>query len=143
MFDVLEHIRDRTALLGEVKRVLKPGGHLVLTLPALRALWSASDVSAGHFLRYSKRSIRRELESAGFTVIRARYFFVLTVVPLFILRALPYRFGRGPAISDEELVAKDIGFIGRIASRVEMLWARVGLVGSSLLVVARSNDSVR
>ncbi len=139
MFDVLEHLEYRAGVLREVRRVLKPGGHLVLTLPALHFLWSGSDVAAGHFLRYSKRSIRRELEAAGFTVVRARYFFLLTVLPLFFLRALPHRFGRGPVVSDEELVAKDVGVIGRLASQVERMWARIGSLGSSLLVVARAN----
>jgi SAM-dependent methyltransferase len=139
MFDVLEHLEDRSGMLHEVRRVLKPGGHLVLTLPALQFLWSSSDIAAGHFLRYSKHSIQRELEAAGFTVVRSRYFFLLTVLPLFFLRALPHRFGRAPVVSDEELVAKDVGVIGRLASRIERMWARIGLLGSSLLVVARAN----
>jgi SAM-dependent methyltransferase len=139
MFDVLEHLPDRSAMLREIKRVLAPGGHLILTLPALRMLWSGSDVAAGHYLRYSKRTIRRELVAAGFTVERSRYFFVLTVLPLLILRAMPHRFGRGPVIADEELVAKDVGRVGQLASWCERMWARVGLTGSSLLVVARAN----
>lgn len=137
MFDVLEHLEDRPKILNEVVRVLKPGGYLVLTLPALQMLWSRTDVSVGHFLRYSKRTIRRELESHGFTVVRSRYFFVLTVVPLFFLRALPFRFGRGPMVADEELVAKDAGVLGRVATVIERLWARGGLLGTSLLVVAQ------
>lgn len=139
MFDVLEHLPDRPAMLREIKRVLAPGGHLILTLPALRMLWSGSDEAAGHYLRYSKRTIRRELADAGFTVERARYFFVLTVLPLLILRAIPHRLGRGPVVADEDLAAKDAGRIGRIASWCERMWARVGLTGSSLLVVARAN----
>jgi SAM-dependent methyltransferase len=139
MFDVLEHLPNRPAMLHEIRRVLAPGGHLILTLPALRMLWSGSDEAAGHYLRYSKRTIRRELADAGFTVERARYFFVLTVLPLLILRAIPHRLGRGPVVTDEELVAKGVGRIGRIASWCERMWARVGLTGSSLLVVARAN----
>lgn len=139
MFDVLEHVEDRAAVLKEIKRVLQPGAHLLLTLPALRLLWSDSDVTAGHFLRYSRRSIRRELENAGFTIVRSRYFFGLTVLPLLVLRAIPHRIGRKPLVTDEELVAKDIGFVGRIALHFERQWARVGFVGSSLLVVAKAN----
>ena len=139
MFDVLEHLPDRPTMLREIRRVLVPGGHLVLTLPALQMLWSGSDVAAGHYLRYSKRTIRQELAEAGFTVVRLRYFFVLTVLPLLIFRSIPHRFGRGPVVADDELVAKDVGRMGQIASWCERLWARVGLVGSSLLVVARVN----
>ncbi len=50
--DVLEHVRDDFALLSGILAALPPGAHVLLTVPALPALWSAHDVAFGHFRRY-------------------------------------------------------------------------------------------
>jgi SAM-dependent methyltransferase len=66
--EVLEHIEDDRGALAEWQAWLRPGGHLILSVPAHTRLWSATDVWAGHFRRYEKEALRRLLESAGFTV---------------------------------------------------------------------------
>ena len=137
MFDVLEHVEDRESLLREVHRVLVPGGHLVLTLPALQTLWSQFDEDGGHFLRYSKRVIARELNRNGFEVCRTGYFFLLTVLPLFLLRVVPYRLGLRRAVATESTLGASGGLIGRFAARVEQLLAMRAPFGSSLLVIAK------
>ncbi len=50
-FDVLEHILDDAAALREVERVLRPGGCLLVTVPADMDLWSAHDEAVGHVRR--------------------------------------------------------------------------------------------
>ena len=137
MFDVLEHLEDRQAALKECRRVLRPGGLLVLSLPALKLLWSQFDVDGGHFLRYNKRSIRRELSKNGFEVVQSGYFFSLTVLPLFVLRVIPFRLGMRRAVATEATMAADGGLIGRFAAWVELRAATRLPFGSSLLVVAR------
>jgi SAM-dependent methyltransferase len=57
-FDVLEHIEDDVKAVAELKRVLKPGGRFVFSVPANQALFSAHDRALGHFRRYSKSSTR-------------------------------------------------------------------------------------
>ena len=75
--DVLEHVDDDAAL-GECPRALRPGGLLVVLVPAWPALWSDRDVRAGHLRRYRRRGLRKLVESAGFTVAELRgYQFVL------------------------------------------------------------------
>ena len=139
LFDVLEHIENRARTLSELSRVLVPGGHLVLTLPAITSLWSGSDLSAGHFIRYNKRTIRRELELHGFEIQRLGYFFALTVLPLFILRALPYRLGFRKPVAEDQTLAASGGVFGRIAAAIERRIAMRTPIGTSLLVVARKS----
>jgi len=137
MFDVLEHIQHRDDVLREICRVLKPAGYLILTLPALQMLWSQFDVNERHFLRYNRRTIRLELEENGFVIRRLGYFFVLTVLPLVLLRAIPYRLGRRKSVGTETSLAASGGFIGTIAGWIERRVAMRSPFGSSLLVVAQ------
>jgi len=46
--DILEHLDDDLAALSEFKRILKPGGQVVLTVPAYQFLWSEHDVALQH-----------------------------------------------------------------------------------------------
>lgn len=137
MLDVLEHLDDRQKALAEIHRLLASNGRLVLTVPAITSLWSQFDVDAGHYLRYNKRSIKKELESSGFEVVRVGYFFTLTVLPLFMLRALPYRLGVRKAVGTEATLGASGGILGKVAALIERTIAMKTPIGSSLLVVAR------
>jgi len=140
LFDVLEHIEDRLALLQEINRVLTEDGKLILTVPALQALWSSFDVSERHQLRYSRRKLHAELDAAGFKVLRSGFFFVATVIPLYILRALPYRIGLQRSLSDSAAVAARGGIIGKVVAIVERSLALRVPIGSSLMAVAVKVD---
>ena len=137
LFDVLEHVDDRPNTLREIHRVLARDGVLILTLPALTSLWSQFDVDGGHHIRYNKRTIARELQAHGFEVERLGYFFSLTVIPLYFLRALPYRLGFRKAVANEATLGASGGIAGKIASWIERTIALRTPVGSSLLVIAR------
>ena len=63
-FDVLEHVDDLAAL-RELDRVVKPGGSILITVPAMPRLWSQRDVDAGHLRRYTKRSLKAVISKAG------------------------------------------------------------------------------
>jgi len=66
--EVLEHIEDDRAALAQWRAWLRPGGHLLLSVPAHARRWSATDVWAGHFRRYEKAALRQLLETSGFAV---------------------------------------------------------------------------
>lgn len=68
LLDVLEHINDDDAALGAIKALLKPGGALLVTIPANRWMWSAHDVSHHHHRRYSKQEIARLARAKGFKI---------------------------------------------------------------------------
>jgi SAM-dependent methyltransferase len=71
--NVLEHIEDDAAALEGLRRVLKPGGRLLLYVPAFMMLYSAMDRRVGHVRRYRKQPLARLVRNAGFTVEEVRY----------------------------------------------------------------------
>lgn len=80
-FDVLEHIEDDVAALHQWHAWLKPGGTLLLSVPARMKLWTAGDEWAGHFRRYERDALKALVESAGFALDRFEcYGFPLTNV---------------------------------------------------------------
>jgi 2-polyprenyl-3-methyl-5-hydroxy-6-metoxy-1,4-benzoquinol methylase len=74
LLDVLEHIPHDEGVLTEAFRILRPGGLLFVTTPALKRFWSHNDKIAHHVRRYSRADLRRLGAGAGFEVRSTRYF---------------------------------------------------------------------
>lgn len=101
IFDVLEHIQDDLDFLRTLRTALQPGGRLYLSVPAFRWLWSNEDDFAGHFRRYTVRSLTRVLRKANFEVDYAGYFFTFLPPVIFFLRSIPTRLGLRKDVSAE------------------------------------------
>ena len=71
--NVLEHIKDDVSALRQLKHALKPGGTLVLYLPAFMCLFSGLDVAVGHYRRYHKTELIEKLHQAGFVIEKIHY----------------------------------------------------------------------
>ena len=89
LFDVLEHLEDRQSFLAEIARVLKPDVKLILSVPSFNHLWSEEDVDAGHFLRYTTKSLIEELAGEEFYPVFDSYIFSFLTGPIFFFRSLP------------------------------------------------------
>lgn len=74
VLDVVEHVEDDVAALEAIARVLKPGGKILITVPAHQWMWSAHDVVNHHKRRYSKSSLTAALSKAGLGWSKLRWF---------------------------------------------------------------------
>jgi SAM-dependent methyltransferase len=72
--DVLEHLDDDTAGLQQAVRLLKPGGFLMITVPAFPFLWGGQDVVSEHRRRYTKQTLTALLDRAGLRDFKVTYF---------------------------------------------------------------------
>jgi SAM-dependent methyltransferase len=91
--DVVEHVPDDVAALTELFRVCRPGGWLLVTVPAYQALWSLHDEANHHFRRYSRPSLRRATAAAGWRLHRLSSFNSLLLAPAAAVRVAQRRFG--------------------------------------------------
>jgi SAM-dependent methyltransferase len=71
--NVLEHIEDDHAALRDLAKKLKPGGRLMIYVPAFQVLFSSMDRAVGHYRRYRLTDLSKKVSSAGLEVKEARY----------------------------------------------------------------------
>jgi SAM-dependent methyltransferase len=79
--DILQTVPDDLSALRELRRVLKDGGMLCITVPAYPLLWGEKDEARGHRRRYTGTELRRKLNNAGFEVTRVSYVVASGFVP--------------------------------------------------------------
>jgi SAM-dependent methyltransferase len=84
--DILQTVPDDMIALRELRRVLKDGATLCLTVPAYPSLWGEKDEARGHRRRYNASELRRNLNNAGFEVTRVSYVVAVGFVPAVLER---------------------------------------------------------
>ena len=87
-FDVLEHVEEEDAFLTEVRRVLRPGGFALVSVPAYMFLWSDHDVSLHHHRRYVRGTLKGALTRNGLRVLRCTYGFAGILPAVTVYRVL-------------------------------------------------------
>lgn len=80
--DVVEHAQDDLEIIAEARRVLRPNGTLLVTVPAYQFLWGRHDAFAHHFRRYRAGEVRRLLEGRGLRVTHLTSFNTLLFPPV-------------------------------------------------------------
>ena len=129
--NVLEHIEDDLAELRAVHEALRPGGHCLIFVPAFMWLYGDFDRRVGHFRRYSKKEIEDKCRSAGFEIVRSRYFDLAGVIPWFI----KYRVLRSDALGSSAVTLYDRVAVP-VAQRLESVLPAP--LGKNILLAARS-----
>jgi SAM-dependent methyltransferase len=124
LLDVLEHVPDDVASLKAILKRLKPGGALLVTVPANPWMWSAHDVAHHHFRRYSKRELARVFREAGFE-IQLLSFFNSLLFPLIAAARIAGKVMKRESADDqlpsapvnaalETVFSAEAGMIGRV-----------------------------
>jgi SAM-dependent methyltransferase len=136
-FDVLEHCEPESGALAEMRRVLAPGGRLLLSVPAYQWAWSDHDVAAGHHRRYTRERLVTALERAGFQVDRCTHIFGATF-PMFAAERVARRLRPRQHESRLPIPPKPVSGALLGLCRAEQWWLRRRNLpfGSSVVVAA-------
>jgi len=138
--DVLEHVTEDTRALRELRRVTRPGGMLLATVPAYRLLWSQHDESHHHQRRYTRPLLISRARSAGWQPRRATYFNSILLPPIAAVRV----FRRHPEATGKSDYQLTPGVMNRVLEqplRLEAAAIRRGVnlpAGVSIGMLARA-----
>jgi SAM-dependent methyltransferase len=140
--DVIEHTPDDRVTLTELRRVCKPGGWLLVTVPAYQALWSLHDEANHHYRRYARGTLRAAAVAAGWRVQRMTSFNSLLLAPAAAVR-IAQRRRRTSSTYTPELRLGPAWLNGALERplRIEASWLAHGRTlpaGLSLLAVLQS-----
>jgi SAM-dependent methyltransferase len=154
--DMVEHTPDDRVTLRELRRVTTQGGLFLMTVPALRALWSSHDVFNNHHRRYDRRMMRALAADTGWTIERMTYFNSLLLPPAAAVRliqrvrhrelvgdgdgAVTNESQHGSHGSDVELTPPWLSPVLELPMKLEARWLDRGRtlpLGLSLLAVLR------
>jgi len=140
-FDVIEHLDDDRRALRELRRVVRDGGTLLVTVPAYQWLWSEHDVVNHHRRRYTRRTLEAAAHDAGWQTVSTTHFNGLLLPAAIAHRGLSrLRRSNGEPVSDLE---RTPGRLNALLERPLLLEARLIAsgrripAGLSLLAVFR------
>jgi SAM-dependent methyltransferase len=134
VFDVIEHVDEPIRFLESCTQLVKPGGLVVGTVPALMCLWS--DFDCGHRLRYTRRLLTDQLREAGLRPVIVSYFFQSLVLPMWLQRK---RIGtsHGVSRSNHESVSQGLQVPPPLINQAFRCICAVERMTSSVLPLAR------
>ncbi|MBI2236357.1 MAG: class I SAM-dependent methyltransferase [Magnetospirillum sp.] len=98
LVNVLEHVENDVAAMANLFRKLKPGGHAVIFVPAMKFLMSELDRVHGHYRRYHRGELLEMAKRAGFTVRLSQYMDVVGVVTWYLVNTLGGRTDFNPEL---------------------------------------------
>lgn len=136
--DVVEHTDD-DQLLTEAYRVIRPGGYLIVTVPAFQFLWSKWDEVLHHKRRYTKKSLAKVTHQVGFTVLKISYAYSFLVLPVLIIRSIKQFFVKDEYQSDFKLSHPVINAIMKVVTAFEqkLIWWLGLPFGTSVVMIAQ------
>jgi SAM-dependent methyltransferase len=131
--NVLEHIEDDQAALEQMYNLIKPGGQLMLFLPAFMCIYNHLDQHVGHFRRYRRSELIRKVELAGFKVTKSHYCDSVGFFVWGLLRLL------GPSSKSHSSNNRSLKFYDSVLYRISTLIDKLGckyILGKNVFLVA-------
>jgi FkbM family methyltransferase len=128
--NVFEHIEDDTAEMKKIADLLEPGGHVIIFVPALGALYSNFDKSIGHFRRYNKKKLKELCDRTGLEITSLSYRDIFGIMSWWLSFVILKRRGLSPSLVktyDDHFVP----VIRAVESKIEMP------LGKNLLLIAK------
>lgn len=83
-YNVLEHIVDHVEALRSMRNLVRPGGAIILIVPAFQFAMGPADIATGHVRRYTKKTLAAALTEAGLTIERMHYANALGLIGYFV-----------------------------------------------------------
>jgi SAM-dependent methyltransferase len=146
-FDVLYSLkeRDERAAVAEMYRVTRPGGYALVNVAAMESLRGDHSILSDEIRRYSRASLRRLLEGAGFRIVRITYTNAALFLPMLALRTVQRARGLAPEEEAQHEISVPAAPVNALLTgvlRAESWWLRLfdSPAGSSLLCLARKPE---
>jgi 2-polyprenyl-3-methyl-5-hydroxy-6-metoxy-1,4-benzoquinol methylase len=127
--NVVEHIKDDNLAISNARDMLKPGGHLIILVPAYDALYNKFDYELGHYRRYAKSSLSQLFRKNNFKVIHQQYFNFAGIMGWFV---------SGSILKNKIIPAAQVNLFNRLVPAFKII-DRILLnqVGLSTIAVGR------
>lgn len=130
MLNVLEHLRQDRVAVTRLRAQLKPGGRLIVLVPALSCLYSRFDRQIRHYRRYNRRRLCQTLSSAGYEMVHTQ---------AFNLAGIPAWWWQFKLLGQTRMAAGSVRLFDRLTPVFQCLEAAMPPpVGLSLLAIARA-----
>ncbi len=145
--ETLEHLSDDAAAAQEIGRVLREGGRVIATVPAMQSLWSASDDYYEHRRRYSRQQLEGLFRAAGMKVAKAKFWgfpAVLLYDTLFLLpmnkRRAKREVGNDPGLQSVARAGRSRALVGAVRAlfSIDRLFSWIPFGPGLLLVATKS-----
>lgn len=130
--NVLEHIEDDSAAMNEIYRVIKPGGRLLVYVPAFMILYTSMDSHVGHRRRYNLPELKKLVGNAGFEIEKSAYFDALGFFATLIFKLFD---SPEPAPLNPKMVGLYDRYVFPASRLLSVLCA--GILGKNAFIVAR------
>ena len=121
--ETLEHLDDDEEAIAEIGRIVKPGGKCVVTVPALRSLWTKSDDYYEHKRRYDRDELAALFESSSFRVERASFWGFPIVLVYDYVFLLPMNLRRAQRDVASDAALRGVATVGRAKWLVRLVQA--------------------
>lgn len=129
-FNVLEHLDDDRAALNNFYKILRPGGTVVILVPAHKILFNSLDEGVGHRRRYGKIELKNKIEQSGFKITRLYYFNFLAIIGWYF---------SGNILHKEKIDSKSTELFNQIAPLAKFIEKFIfnQTLGISLIAIAK------